>query len=98
VRNGRYAYRNGRAALGFQGLYCVAVISIVGGMWLGPRQLERPLAACLAVVMGIAGLVGGDRWGLTESRSRAVRFLGRTVMFAFAGAMFWGAYFSSVHK
>ena len=92
VPHQRYAYRDGRPQFRFQGFYWLVVIAVLVGMWLGPQSLKRPLTACLAALMGIAGLVCGDRWGLTESRSRAERIVGRTIMFVFAGAMFFAAY------
>ena len=94
----RYAYRDGRPRFGFQGFYWLALVAILIGMWLGPLWLKRPLTACGAVLMGIAGLVSGDRWGLTESRSRAERILGRIIMLVFAGAMFFGAYYTIADK
>ena len=98
VPHERYAYRDGKPRFGFQGFYWLAVIAIPVGMWLGPQPLKRPLTACLLVLMGVSGIVCGDRWGFTESRSRAERILGRTIMLVFAGAMFFAAYNSITDK
>jgi len=76
-----------------------AILLLIGcGLWLGPSALKRPLTAGGLVVLGIGGLAGGDRWGLTESESRSKRILGWGIVLVFAGALFLGAYREFIGK
>lgn len=71
------------------------VIVIVGAglrFWLGPRELRGPLDAGILAVWGIAAMFGGDRYGLTQSKSRGVRVLGRLIGVGFGLALLGGAY------
>jgi hypothetical protein len=74
-------------------VYYWAILLLIGcGLWLGPSTLKRPLIAGGLVVLGVGGLVGGDRWGLTESQSRGKQFLGWGIVAVFAGVLLFAAY------
>jgi len=91
----RFIYPKRESSRALQFLYWGGLAVAGCGLKFGPRALKVPSEVSLMVLLGL-GAFAGDRWGLTESSSRAERVLGWMIVIVFATALFFGAYLTLI--